>query len=274
MKKAVVIGYPIKHSLSPVLHTYWLNHYHIEGTYEAYEVSPDGLPGFIRSLADQGLCGCNITLPHKEHAVGLMDHVDGYAAKIGAVNTVVVQQDGSLYGTNTDSYGFIENIKAAHPGWKFSQGPALVLGAGGAARAVIAGLLEQGVPEIYLANRTPEKAELLKKVFGKAIQVIPWEKKEKSMSQLTLLVNTTSLGMVGKPPLDIQLGSLATEALVTDIVYRPLDTPLLVQAKKRGHRVVDGLGMLLYQAVPAFALWFHVTPEVTGALRQCIEKKL
>lgn len=276
-RKAAVLGFPVKHSLSPILHSYWLKTYSIEGEYGRLEVKPEELKNILPGLKEQGYVGCNLTLPHKELAVNIVNQVSEKARSIGAVNTVLVREDGSLFGENTDAFGFIENIVQNAPGFDFTKGAAVVLGAGGAARAVLWGLIEKNVPAIILLNRSRDKAEVLKDVFsGKGTQIIveDWGKKSDVLEKANLLVNTTSLGMSGQPELDISLEKLPKKALVTDIVYAPLETKLLAAAKARGNKTVDGLGMLLYQAVEGFSMWFGVKPEVTPQLRQVVEDQL
>lgn len=265
---AAVIGHPIKHSLSPRLHNYWLRQCGIDGAYIPLEIAPEHLEKTLRALPLMGFKGCNVTLPHKESLLSIVDEVLPVARKIGAINTVTVDNSGRLIGTNTDAYGFIENIRSLDPYFAFSHGPAVVLGAGGAARAVCAGLLDAGVPLVYLLNRTRDKADIIREHLGDKIQVESWENRNAVLAKAAILVNTTSLGMVGKDPLDIDLTLLPTDALVTDIVYNPLETPLLKQAKLRGNHIVDGLGMLIYQAILGFEAWFGTRPEVTPELRQ------
>lgn len=269
-KIAGVIGFPVKHSLSPKLHNYWLETYGIDGAYIPLEVEPKNFSAVLQMLPKMGIKGCNVTVPHKEEAFRTVNKRTELADHIGAVNTVVVEENGSLTGDNTDAFGFIENIKQEAKDFSFKNIKAVVLGAGGACRAVLAGLLKEGVQEIVLTNRTREKAEVLQKHFGKRITLLDWEKRDMAVNEALLLVNTSTLGMQGNPPLEINLKQLPSKALVTDIVYKPLVTPLLEQATKQGNRVVDGLGMLLYQAVPGFEAWFGVKPEVTKELRHKI----
>lgn len=273
-KKSAVIGYPIKHSLSPILHGYWLEKYSINGSYEKISVSEEDLPDFLSSLAKNGFLGCNITVPHKEIAINFVDDLTPVAKKIEAINTVVVQKDGSLLGDNTDAYGFIENLRSNLSGFDFNNKKVMIIGAGGATKAVIFGLLEAGVGEITIVNRTKEKAEKLSNQFGNKVFVGEWSYKEKYLSDIDLLINTTTLGMLGSHELEIDLSSLPKSSVVTDIVYNPLMTNLLVQAKKQGNIVVDGIGMLLYQAVPGFDYWFGVRPDVTKELKSEILKAL
>jgi shikimate dehydrogenase len=267
---AGVMGWPVAHSLSPRLHGYWLQNYGIDGAYVPLPVRPEGLGFALRALADLGFAGCNLTVPHKEAALGALDEVAEDARRIGAVNTILVRADGSLYGWNTDIEGFAQSLITALPEWSIAGKHAVVLGAGGAARAVVAAVQNLGAEEVVILNRTRERAEALATDLGGAIRPLSWEQRSEALSQAALLINTTTLGMLGKPPLSIDLAPLPTDAVVADIVYAPLETPLLAEARRRGHRVVDGLGMLLYQAVPGFAAWFGRRPEVTPALRDFV----
>lgn len=268
--RLAVIGYPVKYSLSPRIHTYWLKQHGIEATYEAIEVPSGDLQTFLHSLPEKKFAGINITLPHKEAALTLTDENDDAAASIGAVNTIIVKS-GRLLGRNTDAYGFMENLKSG--GRTIAGSKTLVIGAGGAARAVCKGLLDANC-EITLINRTREKADILASAFKNRIQVTDWQELEKTMSGASLLVNTTSLGMKGQPALDIPLNSLPKSAVVTDIIYNPLITPLLAEASKRGNVTIDGLGMLLYQAQMAFSLWFGIMPQVDHTLRKHVLEAL
>lgn len=274
MIRAGVMGWPVEHSRSPALHGFWLKQYGIAGAYVKLPVPPEGLRAALRGLPEKGFAGCNLTLPHKEAALAIIDHVDASARRIGAVNTIVVRADGTLEGRNTDAFGFIENLRAGAPDWRADHGAAVVLGAGGAARAVLAALIDAGVPEIRLLNRHRARAESLAAALGGEIRVLDWEARARALAGAALLVNTTSLGMHGAPPLELALDALDRAAVVNDIVYVPLETPLLAAARRRGNTVVDGLGMLLHQARPAFAAWFGVMPAVTGELRRTIEATL
>lgn len=268
---AGVMGWPIGHSRSPQLHGHWLERYGIDGAYVPLAVPPDGLEAALRALPLLGFQGCNVTIPHKIAAAALVDTLEPTAGRIGAINTITVSSDGRLTGTNTDGYGFLENLKQGAAGWRAESGPALVIGAGGAARAVLTVLLDAGVPEIRLANRTAEKAQELAASLDKArIAPVPWNNRAAAVAGVSLVVNSTSLGMTGQPPLDLPLGELPSEAVVTDLVYAPLTTPLLEAAAARGNPIVDGLGMLLHQARPGFTAWFGVDPEVDAALRQAV----
>jgi shikimate dehydrogenase len=252
------------------LHQFWLREHGIDGSYESLAVPPDRLIAALRALASKGFAGCNLTIPHKEAALPLMELLDPAARRIGAVNTVGVGPDGALSGYNTDGYGFIENLRAEIPGWKADAGPVAVLGAGGAARAILDALIRAGAPEIRLTNRYRARAEELAKVFGASIKVSDWQDRQRALAGAALLVNATSLGMEQNPPLELNLADLPQGAAVCDIVYAPLETALLKQAKARGLRATDGLGMLLHQARPAFKLWFGVLPDVTPELRRAV----
>jgi len=269
---AGVMGWPVGHSRSPRLHGYWLDAYGIDGAYLPLPVAPEHIETALRALPLLGFAGVNLTVPHKEAALGVVDRVDALARRIGAVNTVVVAADGTLDGTNTDAFGFTENLRAGAPDWEPSRA-AVVLGAGGAARAVCVGLADAGVAEIRLANRKAARATRLADELS-GIQPVAWEARGDALDGAGLLVNTTTLGMTGAPPLDIALDALAGDAVVTDIVYAPLETPLLAAARARGNVTVDGLGMLLHQARPGFAAWFGHEPDVTDALRAFVLEDL
>jgi shikimate dehydrogenase len=264
---AGVMGWPVVHSRSPVMHRYWLERHGLAGDYVKLAVPPDRLRNALKSLPDLGFAGCNLTLPHKERALDIVDEVGPTARAIGAVNTVTVRPDGKLHGANSDAFGFIANLHAEAPKWKATAGPVVVLGAGGAARAVVAALLNEGVPELRLVNRNAERAVALAQAAGGKIELLPWEGRGAALAGANLLVNTTSLGMVGSPPLELSLDALPADAVVNDIVYTPLETPLLAAARRRGNRAVDGLGMLMHQGRPGFAAWFGIEPEVTPELR-------
>jgi shikimate dehydrogenase len=264
---AGVMGWPVGHSRSPRLHGFWLERYAIDGAYVPMAVAPEKLAQALRALPALGFAGCNLTVPHKEAALGLVDRVDDAARRIGAVNTVVVDGSGQLNGSNTDGFGFRESLIAGAPGWR-SEWPALVLGAGGAARAVVVALLDAGVPLVRVANRNPARARALAETFGEAIEPVAWDQRAAACGGVGLVVNTTTLGMTGQPPLEIDLAALASDAVVSDIVYTPLITPLLAAARARGNCMVDGLGMLLHQARPGFAAWFGREPVVDDALRR------
>ena len=270
-KRACVLGWPVSHSLSPKVHGFWLKQHGIAGDYVARAVEPNDLKATLRSLQDDGFVGCNVTVPHKEAALALVDEAHPLAMRIGAVNTVVVRENGSLYGFNTDGFGFLENLRAGSAGFDAGSGPAVVLGAGGAARAIVAALLDAGAPDVRLLNRTFERAEALADdlsgIGTGTISVGDWDARADHLQGAVLLVNTTTLGMKGARALDLDLTQLTVDALVTDIVYNPLETDLLARARARGNATVDGLGMLLHQARPGFEAWYGFLPDVTDALR-------
>ncbi|MDJ0857490.1 MAG: shikimate dehydrogenase [Dinoroseobacter sp.] len=267
---AGVIGTPVAHSLSPKVHEYWLAEHGLPGHYIPMDVGSDDLGRAFSALPRLGFKGVNVTIPHKERALSLADRVSDRAAVIGAANTITFQADGSIHADNTDGVGFIENLRSGAPGWDPGQGPAIVLGAGGASRAVLASLLDSGVPEIRLANRTRVRGEALRSDFGPKVTVIDWHRIGEALDGGALVVNTTSLGMQGNAPLSISLDPLPTSAVVTDIVYAPLETQLLADARARGNETVDGLGMLLHQAVPGFERWFGGRPQVSDGLRRAV----
>ncbi len=271
---AGVMGWPIMHSRSPRLHNYWFSHYGLTGAYLPLAIQAQGLEAALRALPALGFSGCNLTIPHKEAALRIVDEASPLARRIGAVNCVVVRPDGSLEGRNYDAFGFTASLRERAPDLRFSAGPAVVIGAGGASRAILAGLLDEGAPEITLINRSQGRAEALAAEFGGPIRVVPWEGRAQALEGAAILVNTTSQGMVGEAPLDLPLDALPMRALVMDIVYAPLETPLLAGARARGNRAVDGLGMLLHQARPAFEAWFGIDPVVTPELRALIEATL
>lgn len=271
---AGVMGWPVAHSRSPALHNYWIKHYGLSGAYVLLPVQPDLLPDAVRGLRALGFAGCNLTIPHKVAAMALVDRIDPLAARIGAINTLVVGKDGTLSGYNTDAFGYIQSLLDAQPDWRADAGPVLVLGAGGASRAVVVALAERGAKEIRLCNRSLDKAQALAKEFGAPVQAVPWEQRHAALDGVALLVNTTSLGMKGQEPLELSLERLPKHALVSDIIYVPLETPLLAAARQRGNTVVNGLGMLLNQARPAFQHWFGVMPQITPELRRSIEATL
>jgi shikimate dehydrogenase len=264
---AGVMGWPVAHSYSPVLHRYWLERHGVAGDYVKLAVPPKKLGPALHALPNLGFAGCNLTIPHKEEALAFVDEVDPQAKTIGAVNTIIVRSNGRLCGMNSDAFGFIANLHAEAPNWRAATGPAVVLGAGGAARAVVSALLAEGVPQLRLLNRHQDRAITLQSAFNGNIEVKPWEERAAALDGAALLVNATSLGMAGGPGLDLPLDRLPAAAVVNDIVYTPLETPLLVAARRRGNRVVDGLGMLMHQGRLGFAAWFGIEPEVTSALR-------
>ena len=268
------MGWPIAHSRSPLIHNYWLQKYGLTGSYVPLAVAPGALGTAIYGLKALGFKGCNITIPHKVDAMAFMDDVDTGARRIGAINTVVVQADGSLKGFNTDGYGYIQSLLDAQPDWRADTGPITVLGAGGAARAVVLSLADRGAKEIRLLNRTPEAAQLLAEEFGAPVKAMPWTDRHAALEGVALLVNTTSQGMQGNSALELDLSALPVTALVSDLVYVPLETPLLLAARTRGNLCVGGLGMLLNQARPAFGAWFGVLPDITPELRRLVETTL
>lgn len=271
---AGVMGYPVMHSRSPLLHNHWMREHQITGQYIPLAVQPGNLEQALRALPALGFSGVNLTIPHKEAALQIVDRVDELALRIGAINCIVVTQDGKLEGYNYDAFGFIASVKEAAPTWSADLGPIVILGAGGAARAIIAGLMAEGAQDITIVNRTLERAMALAKDFGTGVRASEWSKGGQAIGDAAMLINTTSMGMQGQPPLTLDLDHLPENSTVCDIVYAPLQTELLKQAKTRGARTVDGLGMLLHQARPAFARWFGVMPQVTRELRSSIEATL
>ena len=276
MKKAFVIGWPIAQSKSPVIHGHWLEQHGLEGSYEKIAVAPEELAGFVARMKEEGFSGGNVTIPHK---AAILDHVDVIhptAQRLGAANTIWFD-GGALHADNTDGYGFLANLDQQAPGWETKDGKALVLGAGGAARPIIDGLISRGFCTVTVVNRTRTRAEELAAHFaglgvGEKLAVGEWEKRSDLLEGVDCLVNTSSLGMLGQPPLEITLNALPRSAIVTDIVYNPLETDILRQARDQGNRTVDGLGMLLHQAVPGFEHWFGLRPEVTDELRDLVLK--
>jgi len=272
VRAACVIGWPVEHSRSPLIHNYWLKHYGIAGQYRREAVPPEQFAAFIGSLSARGYVGANVTVPHKEAALSL-SAPDDRARAVGAANTLWFD-GGVLRSTNTDVEGFLHNLDACAPAWDRDLRQAVVLGSGGAARAVVYGLFMRGVERLILVNRTLHRAELLRRQFGARVTVMPWHELASTLSQASLLVNTTTLGMQGQPPLAVDLTPLPARAVVGDLVYVPVETPLLAQASARGLRTADGVGMLLHQAVRGFALWFGTTPVVTAQLRALVEADL
>ena len=273
-KLAGVMGWPVAHSRSPRLHGFWLEKYGIDGAYVPLPVAPEHFAQALRVLSQLGFRGVNVTVPHKEAALKAVDTADHHARHIGAVNTVIVREDGSLEGRNTDGIGFLAHLRDQAPAWQPAAGPAVVIGAGGAARAIIATLKDAGVPEIRLVNRTLARAETLALAFGAPVKVVPWINRAGAFRDATLAVNTTTQGMHGQAELDIELIGLAPGAPIFDCVYNPLETPLLAQARQRGFVPIDGLGMLLHQARPGFKAWFGVDPEITDELRALVAQGL
>lgn len=266
--RAGIMGWPVDHSKSPAVHSYWLDQYDVEGSYARLPVKPKDLADALNSLAERGFVGINLTLPHKERALEFVDEVSPEAQRIGAANTIFVYGDGRLRATNTDAYGFIANLRAEAPEFDFAASPAVVIGAGGASRAVCVALQDAGVPEICLVNRTASRAESLAESLGGGVRIISWKQRSAQLHSAKLLVNTTSLGMAGQPQLEMDVTRLSESGIVADIVYNPLETPLLAAARAHGLRTVDGLGMLLHQAQAGFEGWFGRKPAVTLALRR------
>ena len=267
---AGVIGSPISHSRSPFLHGHWLRRYGLDGHYIPMEIASSDLERVIETLPMMGFVGLNVTIPHKERIISLADHVTDRAALMGAANTLTFGEDGKVYADNTDGHGFLQNLKQGAPNWKANSGPIAVIGAGGASRAVVSALIEDGATEIRLSNRTRNRADALRQEFGTKIEVYDWVQAGNMFDGASTVVNTSSLGMVGKPEMRIPLDALSKEAVVTDLVYTPLETPLLAYAKSVGCQTVDGLGMLLYQAAPGFERWFGVKPEVDEDIRRAV----
>ena len=268
---AGVMGDPVMHSRSPKLHNYWLAKYGLSGVYVPLAITAGQLRAALRALPALGFSGCNLTIPHKEAALEIVDQIDPLARRIGAVNCVVVAADGSLEGQNHDAFGYIESVREAQPSWRANRGPIIVIGAGGGARAVLVSLIDAGASEIRLVNRTLARAKSLARELGGSIMALNWQEREVALEDAAMLINATSQGMVGEPPLDLALDSLPVSALVSDVIYIPRETALLAAARKRGNQTVNGLGMLLHQARPAFHAWFGIMPEVTAELRAMIE---
>jgi shikimate dehydrogenase len=267
---AGLLGWPVAHSRSPVIHNHWLARYAIPGRYVLFGVPPERLEAAVRGIAVLGLRGCNVTTPHKQTIFPMLDHVDELARKIGAINTVVVGDDGALSGFNNDGNGFVQSVRDAAAGWRPDAGPITIVGAGGAARAIIASLQAQGAREVRVVNRTRSRADELQAWFGAPVVAVSWEERSSALEGARLLVNATNQGMAGKPALDLALDALPKDAIVGDVIYVPPETPLLATARARGHVTVNGLGMLLNQARPAFNAWFGVMPEITPELRAAI----
>lgn len=272
MTLAGVVGFPINHSKSPLIHNYWLKKYGVNARYDAFEVAPDALTAFVKSAAQKGLAGFNVTVPHKVAVMTLTDEVSPAAQKAGAVNTVVVRGDGTLFGDNTDGYGFLANLAESKPDFDIRKTVAVVLGTGGAARGICAAMVLAGVAEIRLVGRSREKAGHLARSVGGNIRLIEWTDREKALTGAGVLANATTLGMNGFDALDIALDNLPENAVVADLVYAPLKTDLLKRAANRGLTTADGVGMLLHQARPAFRDWFGVMPEITAELRELVSQ--
>ena len=267
---AGVIGSPVAHSKSPRIFAYWLKQLGLRGHYVPMDIASGDLEAVLATLPKLGFVGVNVTIPHKEHVLNVADLVSDRAAVIGSANTLTFREDGKLYADNTDGFGFLENLRQGAPDWNAAAGPAVVLGAGGAARAVLSSLLEAGATEIRLTNRTRTRAEALQREFGTKVRVYDWVKAGNLMEGAATIVNATSLGMVGKGEMRIPLDGMSNAATVTDLVYAPLETSLLAHANSIGATTVDGLGMLLYQAAPGFERWFNMKPEVNEGLRQAV----
>jgi shikimate dehydrogenase len=268
---AGLVGWPVAHSRSPVIHNHWLARYGIPGRYVLFPVPAEKLADALRGLSSLRLRGCNITTPHKQVVMPLVDDVDPLAKRIGAVNTIVVQEDGSLRGFNNDGNGFVQSIRDARPDWRPDAGPIAIIGAGGAARAVVASLADQGAREIRVVNRTYERACEMQALFGPPVSAVRWDARADALDGVALMANATNQGMGGKSALDLALDRLSADAIVADLIYTPPETPLLAAARKRGNPTVNGLGMLLNQARPAFKGWFGVTPQITPELIRAIE---
>ena len=269
---AAVIGHPVNHSRSPRMHNFWLAHFGLEGYYIPLDIDPKKFERSIRNLPELGLVGANITIPYKEKVLKIADKISDRAALVGAANTLTFLPNGGIYADNTDGYGFLQNIKSKYKDWSAREGISVVFGAGGASRAILAALIEDGASDIILANRTRSRADQLRSDFGAKIKVVEWMKVQNYLSEASTIINTTSLGMVGKTDLPIPLNALKKNTLVTDIVYTPIETHLLATAAKMGCRTVDGLGMLIHQAIPGFERWFGIKPGDSQALRELLIK--
>lgn len=268
---AGVMGWPVMHSRSPMMHNYWFKTHNLAGTYLPLAVEPDGIGPALKALHALGFAGCNLTIPHKETAMAFMDEIDETAKRIGAISCVVMRKDGSLKGSNNDGYGYINSILEDVPNWKADAGPVVIMGAGGGARAVSLSLADRGAKDIRIINRSPERAQGLAREFGAPMTAVAWEDRHAALEDAAMVVNTTSQGMVGQSALDLSLAKLPNHALVSDIVYIPKETPLLKEARERGNKIINGLGMLLHQGRPAFRDWFGIEPKVTPELRAMME---
>jgi shikimate dehydrogenase len=271
---AGVIGWPVMHSRSPMIHNYWMQQHGLSGTYVPLAIKPGKIAAALRALHPLGFVGCNVTIPHKQEALKIVDTIDPAARQIGAISCVTVQPDGSLAGSNNDAYGFIRNLRQQQPDWRADAGPVVVLGAGGGARAVCYGLMQEGVKEIRLVNRTFARAERVIAELRGPLKAIAWEQRHDVLDGAAMVVNATSQGMVGQPALDIKLDRMPRHALAADIIYIPLETPLLAAARQRGNRTVGGMGMLLHQGPLAWKLWFGIEPVVSAELRALVEKSI
>lgn len=271
---AAVMGWPVMHSLSPLMHNTWMEQEGLTGTYVPLAIEPGTLEPALRALHPLGFAGCNLTIPHKLDAMTIVDEVDDVARKIGAMSCVVVNEDGALFGTNNDWLGFVGNLKQFFPDFRADSGPVTVIGAGGGGRAVCYAMLDQGAPEIRLVNRTPEEPAMIAAEFGGPITPVAWTERHDALDGAVMAVNATSQGMKGEPPLDIRLDNLPGSALAVDIIYTPLETPFLAAARMRGNPTLNGLGMLLHQGPAAWERWFGIKPAITDALRQRMEAAL
>ena len=271
---AGVMGWPVMHSRSPMMHNYWMKQQGIKGTYVFLGIKPEGLESALRALHPLGFSGCNLTIPHKLDAMTMVDEVDDTARKIGAISCVIVGEDGTLSGTNNDWLGFLGNLKHQQPGWRADSGPCTVIGAGGGGRAVVYGLLEEGAKEVRLVNRTQHNAERIAEDFNGPISVYPWKERNSLLEGATTVVNVTNQGMVGEAPLDITLEKLAPDALAADIIYTPLESPFLAAASQRQNKTVNGLGMLIHQGPPAWKKWFGLSPTVTEELQEMMVQSI
>ena len=271
---AGVMGWPVMHSRSPMIHNFWFQQQGLQGTYLPLAVEPGKLEGALRALMPLGFSGCNLTIPHKQDALAIVDDIEDTARKIGAISCVVAHPDGRLVGSNNDAPGFIRNLQQTDPSWRADAGPVVVIGAGGASRAVCYGLIQAGATEIRLVNRNQERAQQLAADLGGPINVYPWDVRNDLMAGAAMVVNTTSQGMVGQTALDVDLALLPISAWVSDVVYIPLETPLLTQARLRGNRTINGLGMLLHQGPLGWKAWFGIEPTVTEELRTLVEQNI
>lgn len=271
---AAVFGYPVMHSRSPLMHQALMAQQGIKGAYLPLEVHPDRLEPALRGLGALNFAGCNLTIPLKQKALEIVDDVDAVAHAIGAISCVVVRADGSLFGTNNDWIGFRENLRSQWPHWTPGQGIAQVIGGGGGCRAIVYALVQMGFTEIRLCNRTESRAHEIASHYPSHVRVVPWHARHESLTEVSLLVNTTNQGMVGEAPLDLRLDCLPTHAQVADIIYTPLDSPLIQAASARGHLTANGLGMLLHQARPAWQLWFGRDPEISAEIRAMMEAEI
>lgn len=273
MKQACVIGWPIEHSRSPMIHGHWIKTYKIDGSYTKRAVKPEDVRRFITHLADEGLVGCNVTVPHKEAAFAAAGWHDPSATAVGAANTIWID-NGVVCAANSDTYGYIANLDALAPQWRKLDGPVSVLGAGGTARAIVYGFLQAGVTEVRIVARTVARGEEIAQHFGRGVKVVGWDQRDRAAADSRLIVNTTTLGMKGVGSPEIDLARCRDTTVISDVVYVPLETPFLAAARQRGLATVDGLGMLLHQAVPGFEKWFGVRPQVTAALREILVRDI